>query len=206
MSTSLSGVAPSPHLHSLLRVFKALADESRLKILGILAGGRRNVEELAAMLDLRAPTVSHHLAVLRRAELVGMRPEGTSHVYFLEAETLQRLSREFFSPEAVVSLSPQIEGDAWERKVLRDLFANGRLKEIPASRKKRDVILRWLAGRFTPGVRYREAEVNEIIKRYHPDFATLRRELIMSRLMQRERGLYWRTEPPAPAATGPGVS
>ncbi|MGN6757722.1 MAG: DUF2087 domain-containing protein, partial [Thermomicrobiales bacterium] len=41
---------------------------------------------------------------------------------------------------------------------------------------------------------YPEAEVNEIIKCYHPDAATLRRELIGHQLLARERGVYWRTE------------
>ncbi|MHB1630128.1 MAG: DUF2087 domain-containing protein [Bacilli bacterium] len=36
------------------------------------------------------------------------------------------------------------------------------------------------------------AEVNEIIGRHHPDFATLRRELIGNGLMEREHGVYWR--------------
>jgi hypothetical protein len=38
----------------------------------------------------------------------------------------------------------------------------------------------------------RHPHVNAIIKRYHPDTATLRRELIGNKLMQRENGVYWR--------------
>ena len=45
---------------------------------------------------------------------------------------------------------------------------------------------------FEEGVRYTEAQVNAIIKRYHADSATLRRELIGNKLMQRENGFYWR--------------
>ena len=50
---------------SLLRFFKVLGDESRLKIVGILAQDERSVDELAAMLNLKEPTVSHHLAKLK---------------------------------------------------------------------------------------------------------------------------------------------
>lgn len=39
---------------------------------------------------------------------------------------------------------------------------------------------------------YTEREVNDIIGRHHPDFATLRRELIGARHMQRENVVYWR--------------
>jgi len=96
------------------------------------------------------------------------------------------------SSEKMASLVDDVEGDAWERKVLRDFFEGTRLKEIPASRKKRSVILRWLATQFEQGILYKEAQVNEIIERHHPDTAWLRRELIAEKLMQRENGMYWR--------------
>lgn len=67
------------------------------------------------------------------------------------------------------------------------------LLEIPAQRKKRMAILRWLVEDFQPGARYPEAEVNRIISRHHPDFATLRRYLVDEELMQRRDGIYWRT-------------
>jgi hypothetical protein len=49
----------------------------------------------------------------------------------------------------------------------------------------------WLAGKFEPGVRYSEKEVNEIIKRHHEDYALFRREMVDAHLMQREAGIYW---------------
>jgi len=98
------------------------------------------------------------------------------------------------SSEKMAELVPmqEMEGDAWEHKVLRDFFDGPRLKEIPASRKKRSVVLRWLANLFEPGMRYTEAQVNEIIKRHHPDASSLRREMIGEHLLQREQGVYWR--------------
>jgi len=71
--------------------------------------------------------------------------------------------------------------------------ADNRLVGIPAQHKKRMVILRWLAEDFQPGRRYPESEVNRIISRRHPDFATLRRYLVDEELMQRRRSVYWRT-------------
>src|SRR6266508_2787465 len=151
---------------TLLRFLKALAHESRLKLLGLLAGQERSVGELAELLGLKEPTVSHHLAKLQELDLV--------------------------TPEQVASIADNVEVESWERKVLNTYFQEGRLTKIPDTRKKRDVILRWLAERFEHGVRYPEAQVNEIIKRYHPDSATLRRELVGGKLMQRENGVYWR--------------
>jgi DNA-binding transcriptional ArsR family regulator len=177
---------------SLLQFFKVLADENRLKLLGILANGERSVEELAALLKLKAPTVSHHLGRLRELNLVGMRSEGNTHYYWLNGEALRQSNKQLLTPERIASLVDDVEGDAWERKVLKDFFEGTRLKEIPASQKKRAVILRWLSNQFEPGVFYREAQVNEILQRYHPDSSYLRREMIAEKLMQRDNGTYWR--------------
>jgi hypothetical protein len=191
-------------IETALRFFKVLAEESRLKILGILASRECSVEELAALLSLRAPTVSHHLGRLKDLGLVRMRADGNMHLYTVELEALRSLSKDVLSPDAVAALGENAvrgAGDAWERKVLRDFFDGERLKEIPASRKKRSVVLRWLADRFEVGARYPESAVNATIARHHPDFATLRRELIGAQLMQRENGVYWRVEMPFPAST-----
>lgn len=181
-------------LQALLTFFKTLADESRLRLLGVLATREATVEELAALLALKGPTVSHHLAKLRGLGLVGMRAEGTSHHYFLNLDALSAMSKDLLTAEKVAALADDVEGEAWERKVLKDFFEGERLKEIPASRKKRAVVLHWLAHRFEAGKRYPEREVNTLIGRHHPDFATLRRELIGHGLLARENGVYWRLD------------
>jgi predicted transcriptional regulator len=184
-----------------LGFFKALADESRLRIVGLLAaGGERSVDELAAVLELRAPTVSHHLARLRALGLVSMRAEGNVHLYRLEADALRDLSRQVLALDQITALARDVDAEAWQQKVLRDFFEGERLKEIPASRKKREVVLRWLASQFPMDVRYREVEVNELLRRYHPDTATLRRELVGAGLLQRERSVYWRSTPAQPSS------
>lgn len=82
----------------------------------------------------------------------------------------------------------------YEARVLEHFVdAADRLVSIPVQRKKRLVILSWLAEDFQPGREYAEAEVNQILSRRHPDFATLRRFLVDEELMQRSRGIYWRT-------------
>lgn len=82
--------------------------------------------------------------------------------------------------------------DPWEQRVLSNFMGDGRLRQIPARRNKRLVVLRWLAGHFRPGERYTEAQVNEIILRYHDDTAYLRRLMVDEELMQRYGGVYWR--------------
>jgi hypothetical protein len=179
-------------LDQVLAYLKALADGARLRIIGLLASEERSVSELADLLALRSPTVSHHLALLASLGLVSQRAEGTTHYYRVRWEALREIRALLSTPERLAALAETSTQDHWERKVLSDFFEGERLKEIPAQRKKRDVILRWLAERFTPGQAYTEPEVNAVLKRYHPDSATLRRELVGLRLLTRERGVYRR--------------
>jgi DNA-binding transcriptional ArsR family regulator len=177
----------------LLRFLKALADESRLKILSILANQECSVEELAVLLQLKEPTVSHHLARLKEVHLVTMRPEGNTRLYQLDSGTLQSVSQDILTPDNIASWVEDVDIEAWESKILQTYIEGERLKEIPTSRKKRLVILNWLANKFEVGVRYPERMIDNILKRYHHDFVNLKRELIDNQLMRRENELYWRS-------------
>ena len=53
-----------PDFDIILNFFKALANENRLKLVGILSQVECSVEDLAARLELKEPTVSHHLMKL----------------------------------------------------------------------------------------------------------------------------------------------
>lgn len=92
----------------------------------------------------------------------------------------------------MADLASDIERGGWEQKVLRNFVDGEELTRIPASRKKREVILRWLVDDFNYDVSYSEKEINETIQRHHSDCATLRREFIAFKFMARENGLYWR--------------
>ncbi|HET9112125.1 MAG TPA: metalloregulator ArsR/SmtB family transcription factor [Ktedonobacterales bacterium] len=186
---------PEERMALLLSALKTLADLSRLRILGALATEERTVEALAELLDLKAPTVSHHLARLRSLGLVETRADGVTRWNRLRVEGLERLAKMLAAPEVIATLTADMEGATWERKTLRDFLDGDQLKEIPAQLKKRQVILRWLADQFDWDREYSEAEVNQTLKRRHPDSATLRRELIGERLLARDHGRYWRTEP-----------
>jgi biotin operon repressor len=180
----------------LVAFFKALADANRLKIVGLLAGRPYSGEELAALLDLKPSTVSHHLSKLADAGLVSARAEGYYNVYQLEEAALRKTQR-LFSRADLVSVTADIDMDAYDRKVIGDFTrSDGSLKEIPAQRKKLEAILRYVVRAFEPGTRYSEKQVNEILSRYHADTASLRRELVGAKLMEREGGggEYWRTE------------
>ena len=179
----------------LVTFFKALADASRLKIVGLLARQPYSVEELAALLDLKPSTVSHHLARLAEVKLVKARAEGYYSVYELDQAALQAATRSLFSSEQMSAATEDVDLDAYDRKVLADFrLPDGRLKAIPAQRKKLEAVLRYVVQSFEPGKRYSEKQVNEMLARFHADTASLRRELVGTGLMQRESGggEYWR--------------
>ncbi|MFC7487582.1 DUF2087 domain-containing protein [Knoellia sp. CPCC 206453] len=70
--------------------------------------------------------------------------------------------------------------------------ADGRLSSIPTKLTKRLVVLDHIAQSFEPGVRYSEAEVNDLMHRFHPDHAALRRYLVENEFLERDAGVYWR--------------
>ena len=181
----------------LLDFFKALADPSRLKIVGLLARQPCTVEQLAALLNLRASTVSHHLGFLKHVGLVSARAEGYYNVYQLEEKALHEKSQRLFSPGELSATIRDVDLAAYDHKVIADFSKpDGSLKEIPAQRKKMEIILRHVVQVFEPGKHYTEKQVNEMLKKFHADTATLRRELVGYHLMQRQGGggEYWRLE------------
>lgn len=175
----------------MLAFFKALANESRLRIVGLLLNRPHHVKELAAELQLKEPTVCHHLACLADVGLVEMAAKGNAHYYSLRDQELRRLGRTIFGQRSPIATATQNPQD-WNSRVLSNYLEDETLKTIPASRRKRWAVLKWLAEKFAPGRRYREAEVNQLIQRHYWDSATLRRELIGYRMLNRAGGLYWR--------------
>ncbi|MEV4254879.1 metalloregulator ArsR/SmtB family transcription factor [Spirillospora sp. NPDC049652] len=76
-------------------LFKAIADPVRLRLLSLIAcheGGEACVCDLTAAFDLTAPTISHHLKVLKQAGLIGSERRGTWVYYWLNPGVLERLS------------------------------------------------------------------------------------------------------------------
>lgn len=179
----------------LVTFFKALADSNRLKIVGLLADKSYSVEELAALLKLKPSTVSHHLSKLSEAGLVQSRAESYYSVYQLDKKLLEEKSRTMFSQAELSTVAAEVDADAYDAKVVKDFTRrDGSLKTIPAQQKKLEAILRHVVKSFDVGKRYSEKRVNEILSRYHKDTATLRRELVGYKLMEREGGggEYWR--------------
>ncbi|MFF4932713.1 ArsR/SmtB family transcription factor [Streptomyces griseofuscus] len=79
----------------LAKVFKALGDPVRLRLLSMIAsraGGEVCVCDLTPAFDLSQPTVSHHLKLLRQAGLIDCERRGTWVYYWLVPEMTDRLA------------------------------------------------------------------------------------------------------------------
>lgn len=79
----------------LSRMFKALSDPIRLRLLSLIAsyeGGEACVCDLTGPFDVSQPTISHHLKVLREAGLVGSERRGTWVYYWVIPQALAQLS------------------------------------------------------------------------------------------------------------------
>ena len=73
-------------------VFAALANPARREVLRLLLDGPMAAGELAGRFDMRRPSLSEHLRVLREAGLVTERRQGRNRVYTLEAAPLEEVS------------------------------------------------------------------------------------------------------------------
>lgn len=85
---------------STIEVFKAVADETRLRILHVLGFGPFNVQELTGIINIGQPTVSHHLKVLQHAGLISSRREGSWTFYQLGFPTGTDLAADNSEPLA----------------------------------------------------------------------------------------------------------
>jgi ArsR family transcriptional regulator, arsenate/arsenite/antimonite-responsive transcriptional repressor len=87
-------------------LLKALADPVRLRLVSLIAchdGGEACVCELTGAFELTAPTISHHLKVLREAGVIDAERRGTWIYYRINAEALARISTLLAAPQLVTA-------------------------------------------------------------------------------------------------------
>ena len=186
----------SEEMKLLVVMGRALADPTRIRILGLLAERPMYGQELAQVLDVKPPTVSHHLSSLVAAGLVRVWRENNYHYYELDSEGIENLAESTQHIARLLFASKPLPPKSDERaRVVATFIKDGRLVSIPAQYKKRRYVTEELARSFEWGRLYEEKEVNAILKTFHDDYASLRRELIDERIMMRERGRYWLVRP-----------
>ena len=189
-----------------LRFFKALANDNRLKILGLLAQQEYTGEELATILSIQPATVSHHLARLAEIGLVSARAEGYYSVYALSAKRLRTLSDEHLSTDAFIRLTNDLDLQAFESQVLHEYIRpNNHLQKIPHQIHRRKIILAHIVRGFKPGVRYSEGQVDRILRKIYEDPTSLRAELLDQKFLTRDGDGYWRGKLQRSSGAGYGI-
>jgi len=189
----------------LLRLGRAFADPMRVRMLALLVERSMYGQELAEALNVATPTVSHHIAILKAAGLVRVERENNYHHYHFDEQGLANMAQMLTLEHLrAIGQSMRLQRDttdvspteADDRKMTLEAFFKGdRLTSIPPQPKARKFVLERIAESFEWGRIYDEKEVNTILKTFHPEAATLRREMVDQHIMMRENGRYWLVRP-----------
>src|SRR5512134_3306204 len=131
-------------IETVLPILKLLANETRLRLIGIVADGEQSVGSLARRLELTEATMSHHLGKLASANLLTMRAEGTTHYYRLNPQALQAINKSLLKPARLMRAPASSSGDAAETRILGSFIVDGKIKKIPEAHGKRQVVLQWV--------------------------------------------------------------
>lgn len=169
-------------------LLRLLIEPARLAVAGAVATAPGDTASLAARSGRSEDEVRRTLAALVQAGLV-VREGETYHLDVPAWRELAKALPQAASPSQRVAFGMTDD----EAQILGRFFRGDRLVEIPAQQAKRRVVLERLALELEPGVRYSEAEVNEVLRRFHDDHATLRRLLVDEGFVDRAAGEYWRS-------------
>lgn len=177
-----------------LKLFKCLADKSRLQILKSLAQEDMYVEQLAQRLELTPPTISFHLKKLLDAGAVRCYKSQYYMMYSLKREVFATSMLEIIRTRSEQADLQEARDEACRRKVIDAFFEYGKLKAIPTQRKKERIILEEIVKAFEAEKNYTEREVNLLLADFYDDFCTLRRDLVAENLLTRDHGIYQRVK------------
>ena len=177
---------PGEEKQPLQALAKALLDEERLRLLGLLAQQPATVATLRQQTALPEARLRHHLQVLQEVGLVAQRPAADEAVYSLDVGAMQQWKRWLFASEQPAQLATPRE------KVLARFVRGEQLVQLPVQPAKLRLVLEWLAAQFAVGVDYPEREVNRLLQGHLVDQATLRRLLVDYGFLQRQAGIYRR--------------
>lgn len=173
-----------------IKLFKCLADKSRLQIIKSLMQEDMYVERLAERLGLTPPTISFHLKKLEDAGAVESRKEQYYTMYSLKKDIFMTNIMDILREESAEAKQQQEREAAYRKKVIDAFFEYGKLKSIPSQRKKERIVLEEIAKSFEKDRTYTEREVNIIIADYHDDFCTIRRDMISEGILTRDLSTY----------------
>lgn len=173
-----------------INLFKCLADKSRLQILKSLVQEDMYVERLAERLGLTPATISFHLKKLEAAQAVYAYKDQYYTMYSIRQEVFMTSIIDIIREESEVINEQEKREQEYREKVITNFFEYGKLKSIPAQRKKKKICLEEISKSFEAGKIYDEKEINEIILTYFDDYCTIRRDMIGEKILCREGTKY----------------
>ncbi|MBG9450055.1 ArsR family transcriptional regulator [Cytobacillus firmus] len=178
-------------LNRLVAFYKTMGDPTRIRIVFLLAKGPLHGQAIAGKLGLTPPTITHHLNKLREINLVYQRRDKNTVYFYLNESVLKQQSGVLAKLADKEEVKKMEELNSENQKVIENFFTrDGKLKNIPAQRKKKLMVFEHLIKGLKMGKKYQEKELNEYIKQFHEDYATIRREFIINHYMYRENGIY----------------
>jgi hypothetical protein len=179
-------------LNKIVEFHKALGDLTRVRIIALLQQGPLNGQAIAGKLGLKPPTITHHVAKLREVGLIKERRDKNTIYFSLNTKILEMSAKGILTVGTGGDSNMEMSVTAEERSAIINNFftKDGKLKNYPAQRKKKLVVLAHMVKGLEFGKIYQEKDINEYLKQFHEDYATLRRELIMCQYMYRENNHY----------------
>jgi hypothetical protein len=159
-----------------------LGNEERLRVVAAITLGARTIDDVARTGGLQPDDIRRALPRLVAAGVVendgGLRVD----LARFRAAARERPPRNRELPDA----TPE------QALVLRNFVDDGRLRSIPVRESQRRVVLEYLAQQLEVGADYTEPEINDVLGRFHEDYASLRRYLVDERFLTRAAGIYRR--------------
>ncbi|CAM3682148.1 metalloregulator ArsR/SmtB family transcription factor [Mesobacillus zeae] len=176
-------------LDRMVAFHKTMGDATRLRIVFLLAAGPLHGQAIAGKLGLTPPTITHHMKKMRDINVIYERREKNTIYFYLNESVIKQQAAVLGS--MISKDEKRGENLAEKQKILQNFFTTeGRLKNIPAQRKKKLVVYEHLVRGLQAGKKYPEKELNEYILQFHEDYATIRREFIINHYMYRENSIY----------------
>ncbi|WP_347552167.1 metalloregulator ArsR/SmtB family transcription factor [Pseudalkalibacillus hwajinpoensis] len=177
-------------LSRMVNFHKTLGDPTRIRILSLLASGPLHGQAIAGKLGLKPPIITHHITKLRDTGIIYQRRDKNTIYYYIDEKNFRSYSEDLL--KMIYQPDIEKEDDSMKTSAVVNNFiaADGTLKHLPSQRKKKIIILRHMIKGLEKGRKYPEKEINDYIKNFHPDFATIRREFIINHFMYRENNIY----------------
>lgn len=170
------------------QIVRLLADDARRRVVAalILAGEAMSA---GAVAERTGQSLRDVVDAMTRLASAGLVADDGVGAYSLADRVFEHAARAE-APAAPASQHADEPDDI--ARILDVAFRDGKLVQWPSKRSKRLVVLDRLAQQFDIGTRYSEPEVNDLLRPFDDDVATMRRYLVDEQFLDRDNVHYWR--------------